>query len=97
MSHFLVTKQREWLLEHGERKNGGWFCKKTGAPINGRPFHYQTYSFSDGGPQFEKLVHPQDEGGQAHEVIALWCTNCGAEPKEKPSIAIPQEIVEVVG
>ncbi len=97
MSHFLIAQQREWLLEHAEQKNGKWFCKKTGAPINSKAFYYDLYNPSLGGPQFEQRVHPQDEGAQTHKVIALWCTHCGVEPKKKPSIAIPEEIIEVVG
>ena len=97
MSHYLISEQREWLLEHGERRDDKWFCKKTGVPINGKSFQYNECSFSAGGPQFERAVHPQDEGGRSYQVIALWCTRCGTEPKEKPSINIPREIVEVEG
>lgn len=97
MSHFLIAQQREWLLKHGERKDGKWFCKETGAPINSKAFFYTVYNPSLGGPQFERRVHPQDEGGQTYKVIVPWCAHCGAEPKRKPSVAIPEGIVEVVG
>lgn len=98
MSHFLIATQREWLGEHGVRqKGGGWVCKETGAPINQKIFRYQLYGLSDGGPQFEKRVHPQDEGGRTYEVIVLWCTHCDMEPQERPPLAIPEGIVEVVG
>ena len=97
MSHFLIAEQREWLLEHGKQENSGWVCKKTGAPINHKIFRYSLYNFSSGGPQLERRVHPQDEGGCTYEVTVLWCTRCGTEPKEKPSIVISEEIVEVVG
>jgi len=97
MSHFLIIEQREWLLEHAARKNGKWFCKKTGAPINSKSFYYEVYNPSLGGPQFEHCVHPQDEGVQTYKVMALWCTHCGMEPKKKPTIGIPEAIVGVVG
>ncbi len=98
MSYFLIAEQREWLIKHGvKQENGGWVCKATGAPIYQKTFRFSLYNFSDGGPQFEKRAHPQDEGGRTYEVIVLWCTHCGIEPKERPHLAIPEGIVEVAG
>ena len=95
MGIFLIEKQRKWLKRHGRRDSDGWVCKKTNAPVNGKPFKYQTYSFSPGGPCLDHRTHPQDEGGHTYEVIALWCTGCGQEPMDRPAIAVPDDITEV--
>lgn len=30
---FLTKKQHEWLLRHAEKKENGWFCRKTGVTV----------------------------------------------------------------
>ncbi len=92
---WLIKEQRRWLKRHGQRNGSGWVCKKTGEPINGKPFDYLIHGFTPGGPCPDQAVHPQDRGGDNYRVIAMWCTSCGEEPDTKPQLSIPYDIVEV--
>jgi len=79
----LINSQRLWLKKHGKQNSsGGWVCKKTGEPINAKPFHRTLYRGCCSLEEHLSAVEcAQDGGGEVQTVIMLWCTACQKEPK----------------
>lgn len=97
MAHYLISSQRDWLIEHARREEmGGWVCRATGKPINGKPFEQILHSVCCTLDEHLRApVAPQDLGGEVRTVIMLWCTACGVEPTRLD--VGDSDIIEVVG
>lgn len=67
---YIPKRDADWLKEHGEYKEGGWVCQKTGKDINqvtvGRSIH---------------IGKMMGGFGEVRNVIHLYCTGCNPDFK----------------